>query len=93
MRVAVRALVRNPPEGSTFLGSPVEYFSVPESKIPDNRPHVLVITKFPALPTVDMAMKHYLKTVVQKDIASIDVLKDEILVKFANAQGNLSVCL
>ena len=91
MYVAVRALVKNPPEGGTFLGSPVEYFSVLESEIPDHRPHVLVITGFPSLPTVDVAMRHYLKTVVHRDIVSIDVLGEEMLVKFANAQG--SQCL
>ena len=88
MHVAVRALVKNPPEGGTFLGSPVEYFSVLESEIPDNRPHVLVITGFPPLPTVDVAMRHYLKNVVQKDITSVNVLGEEMLVNFAGAQGN-----
>ena len=88
MHVAVRALVKNPPSGSTFLGSPVEYLSVRESDIPDNRPHVLVITGFSPWPSVDVAMTHYLNRVVQKDILSINVVGNEILVKFANAQGN-----
>lgn len=79
--------MKNPPEGGTFLGSPVEYSSVLENQIPDNRPLVLVMTGFTPMPSLEHALKYYLGNVVKKEIVSIDVLGKEALVKFTEPKG------
>ena len=90
MHVAVRALVKNPPEGGTFLGSPVEYFSVLESEIPDNRLHKSVVVKGLPKGVGDHVVIVYMDAISPVRCASVKIAGTLAVVEFHDYVGKWS---
>ena len=82
--------MNTPPEKGTFLGSIVEYCSVPETEMPD--PTLLLLKGLPHIDELAPQLEHYFKSVCGVSPVFIMVEGNEARVKFEDSQGLYFQC-